>query len=587
MSTVTEHEAHGTAVIPEQTAGMRRSPHPEIDTAVEGVAARRDRWAATDVEARIALLDRMIRDAHTVADHWVAVECERKHIPSGTPVAGEEWFAGPALAIRNLRLLRDTLRDIARHGHPRLPGRVRRLPNGQVAAAVFPTGGYDRLEFAGFAGEVWMQPGVTADEVLATVGGIYRGDAATPATVGAVLGAGNVSSIPVNDVLYKVFAENQVVVLKLSPLAEPLGPVIGKALRALTDEGFLRIVYGGAAEARHLIGHPLVSAVHMTGSDKTHDAIVFGPGTDGERRRAAGTPLLTKAITSELGSVTPMIVVPGRWSSSDIGYQAEHIATTLAHNGGFNCVATRVLVMPRGWDRRDDLLAALRRVLRRLPNRYAYYPGARERFASFIDSHGEAERLGGGGPGSLPWAFLTGVDESGSADVCSVDPFAPVLSEVLLDAGSPAEFLDRAVAFCNERLWGTLGATVLVDQASARDRDTRAAVRRAEQNLRYGNVMINHWSAAPYALISPPWGAFPGHPLTDIQSGRGFVHNSYLFTRPEKTVVHAPFRSRPRPPWFVTNSRQREALSAFVDLEASQQLRALPPLLVSALRGGL
>jgi aldehyde dehydrogenase (NAD(P)+) len=64
----------------------------------------------------------------------------------------------------------------------------------------------------------------------------------------------------------------------------------------------------------------------MTGSAATHDAIVFGTGTEGTGRKKAGTPLLDKPATSELGGVSPTIVLPGGWSEADLRYQAEHIA---------------------------------------------------------------------------------------------------------------------------------------------------------------------------------------------------------------------------------------------------------------------
>ncbi|UOB08415.1 aldehyde dehydrogenase family protein [Streptomyces sp. HP-A2021] len=51
--------------------------------------------------------------------------------------------------------------------------------------------------------------------------------------------------------------------------------------------------------------HPKVRHVHMTGSAATHDAIVFGTGTEGAGRKKAGTPLLDKPATSELGGVSP------------------------------------------------------------------------------------------------------------------------------------------------------------------------------------------------------------------------------------------------------------------------------------------
>ena len=46
--------------------------------------------------------------------------------------------------------------------------------------------------------------------------------------------------------------------------------------------------------------------MHLTGSDKTFEAVVFGPGPDGARRKATGTPLLGKPVTGELNNLSPV-----------------------------------------------------------------------------------------------------------------------------------------------------------------------------------------------------------------------------------------------------------------------------------------
>ncbi|MEO0801239.1 MAG: hypothetical protein AAFY57_03040 [Cyanobacteria bacterium J06642_2] len=61
-------------------------------------------------------------------------------------------------------------------------------------------------------------------------------------------------------------------------------------------------------------------------------------------------------------------------------------------------------------------------------------------------------------------------------------------------------------------------------------------------DLRYGTVAVNLWAAAVgYLMMSATWRAFPGRALDDTQSGRGVVHNAYLFDRPQKSVIRAPF----------------------------------------------
>ena len=154
--------------------------------------------------------------------------------------------------------------------------------------------------------------------------------------VALVLGAGNVASIGPMDAFYKLFCEDQVVALKMNPVNDYLGPFMVEALQELVDRGWFRVVYGGAAEGKYLCDHEIVSEIHITGSDKTHDAIVFGPGEEGARRKAERQPLNTKRITSELGNVSLVIVVPGPWSKGDLDFQGQNLASMLTNNAGFN-----------------------------------------------------------------------------------------------------------------------------------------------------------------------------------------------------------------------------------------------------------
>jgi len=61
--------------------------------------------------------------------------------------------------------------------------------------------------------------------------------------------------------------------------------------------------------------------------------------------------------------VSPTIVLPGRWSEADLRFQAEHIATQRLHNGGYNCVASQVVVVGSDWPQKDRFLAHLRAAL--------------------------------------------------------------------------------------------------------------------------------------------------------------------------------------------------------------------------------
>jgi hypothetical protein len=215
-------------------------------------------------------------------------------------------------------------------------------------------------------------------------------------------------------------------------------------------------------------------------------------------------------------------VVPGPWSADDLAYQGKQLASMLTSNAGFTCGCPRVLVTHRAWNRRRDLLDALRGELGQVPHRDAYYPGARQRWEVFTDAHPEAELYGPMGDDEVPYTLLADLDPARRDDVAfRVEAFNTTIAETGLDAPrDAAAFVDQAVAWANETLWGTLAATILVHPRSLKDPAVAAAIDRAVANLRYGTVGVNVWALTAYGLASLPWGGYPGSPPHDIQSGR-------------------------------------------------------------------
>ena len=453
----------GTPVHGEGASALPPTSRQEMDRAVGELAGRKAAWTAVGAAERRALVGRLRRDFLAVAERWAAASAAA----FGLPDSGETSLTGPYFVLRNLRLLDESLAAIAAGGAPRIPGPVRQRPDGRVVARVFPQDVYDRLFYGGVTAEVWMQPGVTPAELAATQAVAYR--RRDGGGVALVLGAGNVSSIGPMDALYKLFVEDRVVLFKTHPVNAYLGPLLAEAFRALAEGGFFRLVYGGAEEGAYLCAHPGVDEIHITGSDKTYEAIVFGAGDEGRQRKARNAPLLRKPISAELGNVSPVIVVPapGGYRDADLAYQAENLVTMLTNNAGFNCNAARVIVQHAASADRERLLAAVRALLARVPPRRAYYPGASERYHAFLAAHPEAERFGAEAGDQLPWTLISKLDPDARGDLCySTEAFCGLFAETAIAAGSVAEYLDRAVAFANDSLWGTLNVTLVVPPAA-------------------------------------------------------------------------------------------------------------------------
>src|SRR6266498_4161596 len=352
--------------------------------------------------------------------------------------------------------------------------------------------------------------------------------------------------------LAKLYQDNAVALIKLNPINAYLEPVLNRAFAPFVERGFVRITAGGVDVGSYLVRHPEVDSIHITGNSASHDAVVFGPGEEGARRKQAREPLITKPITSELGGVGPAVVVPGRWRDAALRLQAQNVATQRLHNSGFNCIATQIVVLPQNWPQADRFLDYLRQALRDAPDRPAYYPGAADRQRGAVEAHPKAELLGG--DPDVPRTLLSDLHpDNASEPAFCTEYFGPVLGVTHLPGATAAEFLDNAVEFCNDRLLGDLGVGLIAAPQTIRELGQQfdAAVAR----LRYGTVAINCWVGPVFAMPRGTWGAFPGHDIYDLGSGVGIVHNALLLDpdHVERSVGRGPFHPRPKPLWFVTN----------------------------------
>lgn len=256
---------------PEPPPSIPPTALDECDAAVARLASRKGDWVKVGIPERIAYLKKCLQGVVDVAPAWVEDGCRLKGIEPGDVYEGEEWLAGPTTTVRNIRLLIEALEA---NGQPKLP-RVSTHKSGQTIAHVFPGNLQDKMMFTGFSGEVWIEPGKPM-----TQGRIYR-EGGGEGAVNLTLGAGNVSSIPPMDVLYKLFVDNEVVILKMNPVNEHVGPKLERAFASLIEDGYLAVVYGGVAVGKHLTTH----------------ADVDTPCT---------SPALTAPTTPSSGAPTPM-----------------------------------------------------------------------------------------------------------------------------------------------------------------------------------------------------------------------------------------------------------------------------------------
>jgi hypothetical protein len=561
----------------------KRSPEPteDLDRKVWQARESAERFAREPISRKLGWLYQIRDRVARAAERWAHASCEHMRLPIDSPSAGEAWILGPLATLRLLRLLSISLADIERHGAPKLYGKPRRGSSGQLVVPAFPGHLYDRGLLPGVRAEIRL-----LEDVQSVVQASFYAQTSPEGRVAVVLGAGNVGSIPALDALHKLFVEGQVVLLKMNPVNEYVGPILEDVMKPLIDQGYLTIVYGGADVGSRLCQHDQVDAIHITGSDRTHDAIVWGTDkAERQRRREQNQPLLRKRITSELGNITPVVITPGPYTERELSAMAESIAGMVTMNASFNCISAKMLVLPRGWAGGQLLLAELARIFAAVPTRYAYYPGAEERYQVLTRDMPDVQVFGTAREGHLPWTLIRGLDASQTNDVhFKMEPFCSILNVVEIDAVDPGDFLSRATDFCNETLWGTLNAMLFVPTAELSNPERSAQIEAAIQRLRYGVVAINHWSGVAYALGSTPWGGHPSTTLADIQSGQGWVHNSLMVEGIEKCVLWGPIVPAFKPLWSPLHRTSHIVGQRFCAFEAEPDLWRLSQLGVSALR---
>lgn len=532
-----------------------------LDDLLEELVAGSEQLAMSPLLERIQLVEAVQKNVGRLAREWVDCSTAIKQIRPTDHIRSEEILSGPVATTRYLHLLGRTFRDISTTGRPRLPGRICRGIDGRLLVPVMPIAGlFDHLVFTGFKTRVRMRAGISPSTLENHAADRFqRSQSARAPRVTVVLGAGNISSVPILDTCDRIFARSEAVLLKLHPLHEPLKPIFERLLAPLINHGYLRIISGNAETGSRAVTHPSIDAVHITGSVETHDAIVWGsPGLENDERRRFDRPLLEKPVSAELGNISPWIIVPGQYTKRQLEYQAENVASSVINNAGCNCVATRVLVTWRGWSQRDRFVDRVAEVLKNAEPRDAWCPGATERFEEFAGQNPDGDRI-------QP-TMIRDVNPGSDSPFFAREPFTCVLAEVGLEAGTPEEFCRRAAIFCNNTLWGTLSATLTVPSSLRRDRAARDRLDRLVASLKYGMVGINQWVGLSYVLASPPWGGHPDSTRGDVQSGNARVHNTFLLDGVDQVVMDGPLTSFPRPPWFPSHPNPEPLSWALLDL---------------------
>ena len=558
------------------TEDLNPTSTPTLSQAQGKLAAKKDVWAALGPAGRLSFLQKILSRLQDV-DHegWGTAAADSLGYSSTHP-AGDyevsiESMVNASVCIGTVQHLIRTFEHLATQGTD--PEFNRSTRGNREVVQVFPVDRADKFTpegMGGCTGEVWLKP-----EQDTTTGDQVSG------RVCLVLGAGNQSFLSFGDVMYQLFVEGAVCLLKHHPLRDFSRSYFDSIFADLTEAGFFAACEADLNETQELLHSPLVDCVHMTGGTHTHDAIVWGHSPDLQaKNKAADTPVLKKTISSELGCVTPWIVTPGtEWSEREIGHMAGQLVTAFVAQNSCNCLSPKVVILDSDWPQREQFLNAVRQRLKNTPSRPPHYPGTAERYNSFVANYDDSciEMIASKShPGManhdlgpcLPW-LLVNLDKDSPAYALQTEAFAPVLGIYTLSAGNDAErFLSDAVTLANDAIWGSLSCTLIAHPDL--DLGPEGAVERAIEGLRYGSIGVNIWTASVYSTSGLTWGAYPGEDLANVASGRGIVRNAYRLKGVEKSILRSPFMSKAH---LVTRTNGR------LDATAAQ-FRAIRQMLV-------
>ena len=517
----------------------------DIDRNINSLRVNSKEYSKIENSKLISLLEESINNIKEVAYYWASISAEKKGV-TGTVGEGEEWLGGPFATVFGMQYYIDTLKDLNKPLDSNL------FNNELNTYKVFPNNFLEKIFFPFISAEVKFNKNIKFNEIEE-----YRGFAmrySHDSSISLILGAGNVSCIPLLDAIYHLVAKRSVVYIKLNPVNDYLLPVYEKVFKNFISLGYVVITKGSIDESKYMTNHNGIDHIHLTGSDETYEHIVYGKLlNDDEKKLKNIKKVNNKSFSSELGNVTPIIVHPGSWSNSELKFQARKIVTAKLNNGGFNCISAQIVILPEEWNQTDKLIKYIKMYMKKIDDRLSYYPNSLK-VLNGLEKDKNYERLND----------QTCATPHLSREIKAYSKFET--SEIWgtsiyfkkISYEDELDYVNKAITYCNKTLWGNLGATVLIKKYN--NKKIKPITNTYVDNLKYGTVAINEWSAIGFIIPTLPWGGYPGNRDNDIQSGQDFVHNSMFFESPLNGVVYSKFRMSNiiDPLWFVTNKKGKK-----------------------------
>ena len=484
------------------------------------------------------MFDECIQNIKSIAYFWATIGADNKGI-KGTVAEGEEWLGGPFASTIALQYYIDFLRNNTVITEDLInDNKIHIFPNKPIEKLLFPF----------ITADMHFSKNMSKSDIINSRGfgtrlGFKNG-------ISLILGAGNVSSIPLIYKIYEMVVNRHCILLKLNPVNEYLKPVFEKVFENFISRGFMVVTTGDINVSSYMTAHSGITNMHLTGSDKTYENIVYG-STLNEKDKGKKTlsKKNKKPFTTELGNVTPFIIHPGKWSTSEIKFQARKIVTAKLNNNGFNCIAAQVIVLPKNWKQSQQLVEAIKKQLATEKDRLAYYPNSTETLKRLKSNKTifQENDLTCATPHLTKDLDLNDYYEKNEV-------WSSTLFFKYLEHDNDLDYVNKAISYVNQDVWGNLGVAVLIKKHDSKK--VKDITKNYVDNLKYGTIAINEWPALGFIIPTMPWGGYPGNKDSDIQSGQGYVHNAYFFESPLKGVLYSKFKLPiVDPVWFTSNKK--------------------------------
>jgi len=499
-----------------QTAQAQIEDQNQITAAQAIDTLKPEAWAKTSIAERLRLLKTIRENLKNTGEHLATSDAKMKNTLMGEEIFGiaESKVATVVPIANTLSVAIDLYESLSQGNMPKAIS-VEKVSGNRHKIEVFPQTLKEKIIAGGQKAYLY----VTGEPKQVN-------PMDKPAGITAVLGAGNYSSSL--EMVKAMFFDNKAVVHKPHHLNEETDAIWADIFAPLVEIGALS--FCSADQGRELTQDPRLTNIYFTGGTGTAEAIMS----------ATDTPLV-----SECGGNNPCLIVPGDrpWTDKEIEHQAIQIATVSKLNGGAVCGRPQTLVTSKHWPQREQFLEALEKAIKTdTPAAGTYYPGSDKVWDGFEKAYPDADVLQpeNGKFEHGKYMVITGAEEDSYAS--QNEAFCQIISEIALDVPANAkDYLPKAVAFCNEKLLGTLGACILIDEDTKKAH--QSTLNTALNDMHYGGITVNNMP--PFIFLSPylTWGGNEQREGQTFVSGHGNFGNVLCFENIEKSVIVDSFIS--------------------------------------------